>query len=77
MPRLLTALALLIVSTLLPTARADRPVLVLDEIEVPAKPPKPEITIFVTRQDMRAELDAPLQETFIPKITETVDALPK
>lgn len=57
-------------------ALADPPVVVLPDIEVPAHVPRPEITIYVSRQDMHTELDDTLNESFVPKIAESADQLP-
>lgn len=57
-------------------AHADPPRVVLPDIPVPAQVPRPEITIFVSRQDVRPDLDEALDESFLPKIVESADKLP-
>jgi len=58
------------------TSLADPPRIVLEEIPVPAHAPKPEITIYVSRQDLHPELDDALDESFVPKIVQSADQLP-
>lgn len=58
------------------TSLADPPRIVLEEIPVPAHAPKPEITLYVSRQDLHAELDDALDESFLPKIVQSADQLP-
>lgn len=65
---LLTALAGL--------AHAQSRRLVLDDFEVKGKVQKPEITIYVTRQNLNPEYDLELRESFIPKIVESVEEKP-
>lgn len=57
-------------------AQAQSRRLVLDDFEVKGKVQKPEITIFVTRQNLNPEYDLELRESFIPKIVESVEEKP-
>ena len=58
------------------TAQAQSKRLVLDDLKVVGKVQKPEITIFVTRQNLNPEYNLDLRESFIPKIVESVDQKP-
>ena len=57
-------------------AHAQSRRLVLDDFEVKGKVQKPEITIFVTRQNLNPEYDLELRESFIPKIVESAEEKP-
>ena len=50
--------------------------LILEDFEVKGKVQKPEITIFVTRQNLNPEYDLELRESFIPKIVESAKEKP-
>lgn len=58
-------------------ARADdtkpRARLVLEEEQVPGRVHRPEVTIFVTRQNLREDVQIELRESFIPRIVESAD----
>ncbi len=71
-----TLLVLGIVVALAGLAQAQSRRLVLDDFEVKGKVQKPEITIFVTRQNLNPEYDLELRESFIPKIVESVEEKP-
>ncbi len=59
------------------TAQAqERRRLVLGEFEVEGKVQKPEITIFITRQNLDTEFKLELKESFIPRIVESVEKKP-
>lgn len=60
-------------------ARADdspRRRLMLEEEHVPGKVQRPEVTIFVSRQNLRPDVNIVLKETFIPKIVESAEVQP-
>ena len=61
-------------------ARADEPqprtTLVLEEQVVPGHVQRPEVTIFVTRQNLAPDVSVELRESFIPKIVQTAKAAP-
>ncbi len=67
-------LGLLVAVLGLASAQSRR--LVLDDFEVKGKVQKPEITIFVTRQNLNPEYDLELRESFIPKIVESAEEKP-
>ena len=50
--------------------------LILEDFEVKGKVQKPEITIFVTRQNLNPEYNLDLRESFIPKIVESTEKKP-
>jgi hypothetical protein len=53
-------------------ARAQSRRFVFDEvIDIKGKVQKPEITIFISRQNLNAEYDLELEESFVPKIVES------
>lgn len=71
------ALAGLFMAALSPSAHAqDRRRLVLGELEVVGKVQKPEITIFITRQNLDTDFNLELKESFIPRIVESVEKKP-
>jgi hypothetical protein len=50
--------------------------LVFEETEIEGKVQKPEITIFITRQNLHTDYQLDLRESFIPKIVESVEKKP-
>lgn len=50
--------------------------LVLEDLELKGKVQKPEIAIFVTRQNLNPEYNLDLRESFIPKIVESTEKKP-
>ena len=58
------------------TAQAQSKRLVLDDLKVVGKVQKPEITIIITRQNLNMGYELKLEESFIPKIVESVDQKP-
>lgn len=59
-----------------PAHAQERRRLVLGEFEVEGKVQKPEITIFITRQNLDTEFQLELKESFIPRIVESVEKKP-
>ena len=59
-----------------PAEAQERRRLVLGEFEVEGKVQKPEITIFITRQNLDTEFKLELKESFIPRIVESVEKKP-
>lgn len=59
-----------------PAQAQERRRLVLGEFEVEGKVQKPEITIFITRQNLDTEFKLELKESFIPRIVESVEKKP-
>lgn len=57
-------------------AHAQSRRIVLDEVDLVGKVQKPEITIFVTRQNLNPEYDLVLRESFIPKIVKSAEEKP-
>lgn len=47
-----------------------------EEIEVKGKVQKPEITIFISRQNLNPEYNLDLRQSFVPKILESIDKKP-
>ncbi len=77
MRRALLRVPLLCLTLLAPSlALAGGQRILLPDIDVPGKPPKPEVTIFVTRQNLQSDLTLDLRASFIPKIVESAEALP-
>ena len=70
----LIGFALALAATGVASAQSRR--IVLDDFEVKGKVQKPEITIFVTRQNLNPEYDLELRESFIPKIVESAKEKP-
>jgi D-aminopeptidase len=58
------------------TARAQGRRLVFEETIIEGKVQKPEITIFITRQNLGTEYVLELKESFIPKIVKSVEKKP-
>jgi len=50
--------------------------LVFEETVIEGKVQKPEITMFITRQNLNTDYNLELRESFIPKIIKTVDKRP-
>jgi hypothetical protein len=50
--------------------------LVFEETEIEGKVQKPEITIFITRQNLHTDYQLELRESFIPKIIQSVEEKP-
>ena len=50
--------------------------LVFEETAIEGKVQKPEITIFITRQNLHTDYQLDLRESFIPKIVESVEMKP-
>lgn len=59
-----------------PAQAQERRRLVLGEFEVEGKVQKPEITIFITRQNLDTEFKLELKESFIPRIVESLEKKP-
>lgn len=60
-------------------ARAGEPprkTLTLEVDFVPGKVQRPEVTIFVTRQNLRPDVNIELRESFIPRIVESAERQP-
>ena len=63
--------------TLMPTsASAQGRRLVIEETVIEGKVQKPEITIFITRQNLDTGYSLVLRESFIPKIIQSVEKKP-
>jgi hypothetical protein len=63
--------------SLVPTsASAQGRRLVIEETVIEGKVQKPEITIFITRQNLDTGYSLVLRESFIPKIIESVEKKP-
>jgi hypothetical protein len=73
MIRVLAIIALAVASG---TASAQGRRLVLTEEKIEGKIQKPEITIFITRQNLNSNYNLVLDESFVPKILETVERKP-
>jgi len=50
--------------------------LVFEETIIEGKVQKPEITIFITRQNLNTDYQLELRESFIPRIVESVEKKP-
>ena len=73
---LLAILGLTLAMSATGVASAQSRRIVLDDFEVKGKVQKPEITIFVTRQNLNPEYDLELRESFIPKIVQSAKEKP-
>jgi len=58
------------------TASAQSRRLILTEEKIEGKIQKPEITIFITRQNLNSNYNLVLDESFVPKIIESIDRKP-
>jgi hypothetical protein len=58
------------------TAQAQGRRLVFEETVIEGEVQKPEITIFITRQNLGTEYVLELKESFIPKIIKSVEKKP-
>ncbi len=50
--------------------------LTLDVTEIEGKVAKPEVTMFITRQNLGKGFELELRESFVPKIIESVEKKP-
>ena len=50
--------------------------MIFEETVIEGKVQKPEITIFITRQNLNTNYNLELRESFIPKIVKSVDKKP-
>ena len=57
-------------------AAAQQRRLVFEETVIEGKVQKPEITIFVSRQNLNTEYNLELRESFVPKIVQSVEKKP-
>ena len=48
----------------------------LEDLEIEGKYRKPEITIFITRQNLSTDYELELRESFVPKIVKSVEKKP-
>lgn len=74
--RLLAALVAFTALSLSLPASAQGRRLVIEETVIEGKVQKPEITIFITRQNLETDYSLVLKESFIPKIIESVEKKP-
>ncbi len=74
--RLLAALVAFTALSLSLPASAQGRRLVIEETVIEGKVQKPEITIFITRQNLETDFSLVLKESFIPKIIESVEKKP-
>lgn len=72
----LAAVAALLGLFFAPAAQAQSRRLVLTEEKIEGKIQKPEITIFITRQNLNTDYNLELEESFVPKIVESVEKKP-
>lgn len=73
MTKRLIAVSLLM---LIGTASAQSRRLVFEAVEVVGEVQKPEITIFITRQNLETNYELELRESFVPRIVESVEKKP-
>ena len=73
-PARLIVLALLVAGARPADAQQRR--LVFEETVIEGKVQKPEITIFVSRQNLNTEYNLELRESFVPKIVQSVEKKP-
>jgi hypothetical protein len=71
-----SALLLPLLLLLAPDARAQGRRLIFEEETITGKVQKPEITIFITRQNLNTEYNLELRRSFVPKIVQSVDKKP-
>lgn len=78
MRRIIIAILALVASgaTLVSAANAQSRRLVFEETIIEGKVQKPEITIFITRQNLNTDYQLELRESFIPRIVESVERAP-
>lgn len=69
-------ISLMMALTIGSTAHAQGRRLVFEETIIEGKVQKPEITIFITRQNLGTEYVLELKESFIPKIVKSVEKKP-
>jgi hypothetical protein len=58
------------------TAHAQGRRMVIEEIDVVGKVRKPEILIFVSRQNLSTDYQLELKESFVPKVIQSVEQKP-
>lgn len=73
---MLTCLLLLTVSLLSDSANAQARRIVIEEETLVGKVRKPEVTLFVTRQNLNTEYQLELRKSFLPRIAKSVEKKP-
>ena len=72
----MVVLALMASVSLPAQAQNKRKKLVFEDTVIEGQVQKPQITIFITRQNLDTEASLELRESFIPKIVESVEKKP-
>jgi hypothetical protein len=67
---------ILVATSFVGAASAQGRRLILTEERIEGKIQKPEITIFITRQNLNSNYNLVLDESFVPKILESVERKP-
>lgn len=73
MKRVLVAALLILLGA---SAQAQDRRLVFEIVDITGEVQKPEITIFITRQNLDTNYELSLRESFIPRIVESVERKP-
>lgn len=73
---MITCLLLLTVSLVSDPASAQARRIVIEEETLIGKVRKPEVTLFVTRQNLNTEYQLELRKSFLPRIAKSVEKKP-
>ena len=73
MGKLLKGVPLLMAALLPSSALAQGRRIVIEETVIEGKVQKPEITIFISRQNLDTDYNLVLRESFIPKIVQSLE----
>jgi hypothetical protein len=76
MGKLLKGVPLLMAALLPSSALAQGRRIVIEETVIEGKVQKPEITIFISRQNLDTDYNLVLRESFIPKIVQSLEKKP-
>ncbi len=76
MGKLLKGAPLLMAALLPSSALAQGRRIVIEETVIEGKVQKPEITIFISRQNLDTDYNLVLRESFIPKIVQSLEKKP-
>lgn len=70
------AVALAALAIFAPRSADTAPRLVFETVEIAGEVPKPQVSVFITRQNLNDPYDLELKESFLPKIVEALDFAP-
>lgn len=76
MARTAAAVALMLVVSLVASPAHAKKRLVFDDTVIEGEVQKPEVAVYITRQNLNKAYDLNLKESFLPKIVEALEQAP-